>query len=291
MVRAHLRPPAITTFEPFVMIDKLAIISGSGQLPEVVINHCQRHKIDFHIIGFKGITPKSYQRYPSSFMRITDIGQVIASLRSCQVSHLTMVGAVPRARIIFSPWLDKTGRAIVADFIKSSKHGDNALLSFFADYLYKHTNVKVVAPHIFLDEVIVEQKIYTDSDELSSQEHHNISYAISALNEISRFDIGQSLLIDNRQIIAMEGARGTNQLLHDYGKYLGKYGQCPWLVKACKLNQTDKADWPTIGYQTIKNASKYGLRGIAISSEDSFFLQQQQSINLANKHKIKIVGF
>ena len=60
------------------------------------------------------------------------------------------------------------------------------------------------------------------------------------------------------------------------------------LIKLPKKKQDLRIDLPTIGFQTFKDAKKYGLRGVVLQSKKNIFLDKLKCIKFANKNKIFI---
>ena len=61
------------------------------------------------------------------------------------------------------------------------------------------------------------------------------------------------------------------------------------LIKFPKKNQDLRIDLPTIGFDTLKDCKKSGIKGIVLKSKQNIFLNKNKSIKFANKNKIFIV--
>ena len=101
------------------------------------------------------------------------------------------------------------------------------------------------------------------------------------LNLISKFDIGQSVVVRGRHVIGVEGLEGTNELIkrcgilyQDFLKDKNSYG--PVLVKLPKLNQTLDLDIPVIGVKTFDLAKKYNFFGIVTSKSNVLILDEKK---------------
>ena len=61
------------------------------------------------------------------------------------------------------------------------------------------------------------------------------------------------------------------------------------LIKFPKKNQDLRVDLPTIGFDTLKDCKKYGIKGIVLKSKQNIFLDKNKSLKFANKNKIFII--
>ena len=55
-----------------------------------------------------------------------------------------------------------------------------------------------------------------------------------------------------------------------------------------KPKQDLRLDLPTVGFNTLKDCKKFGLKGLVLKSKKNIFLDKEKCINFANKNKIFI---
>ena len=109
------------------------------------------------------------------------------------------------------------------------------------------------------------------------------------LDSLSKFDIGQSIIIENGNIIGIEAAQGTDNLIKQASSLLNKNGDSV-LIKLVKKNQNLKADLPAIGLQTVINCKKSHISGIAFSANKTLFLSKEKVIKYCNENNIFLLG-
>ena len=116
------------------------------------------------------------------------------------------------------------------------------------------------------------------------------------LNHInSKFDVGQSIVINNGFVVGIEAAEGTDLMLNKIIPIQKKINKGPLsgvLIKMPKKIQDIRVDIPTIGFRTIKNCLKAGIRGIALKKNQNIFLDQEKSLKLIKRNNffIKIIN-
>src|SRR5206468_5956934 len=91
---------------------------------------------------------------------------------------------------------------------------------------------------------------------LSSREEHDIDLGWNIAKEIARLDIGQTVIVKNGTIVAVEALEGTNEAIKR-GGMLAREGAA--MVKVAKPNQDMRFDVPIIGVETIRDATDAGL--------------------------------
>ena len=114
-----------------------------------------------------------------------------------------------------------------------------------------------------------------------------IEIGIEAARMLTAIDAGQTVVVKNESVVALEGVEGTDKTIERAGEYAGK--DCI-VVKMARPNQDYRIDIPTIGIDTVKKAAEIKAKGIVIESEHMLFIDQEEVINFADKNKIFIKG-
>ena len=112
------------------------------------------------------------------------------------------------------------------------------------------------------------------------------------INDLSKHDVGQGVVIHKGFVIAIEGPEGTDVMLNRARILLKRLhpnnNKEGILLKFPKKNQDLRIDLPTIGITTIRKCLKIGLKGIAVKANQNIFLDQSKCISLANKNNMFI---
>ena len=102
-------------------------------------------------------------------------------------------------------------------------------------------------------------------------------------------DIGQSIVIENGHVLAVEAAEGTDSMIKR-SKVLKKEEKGGVLVKVIKPQQDRRIDRPVIGIDTIKAVWEAGLDGLAIENKEILILNINEVIKYANEKGLFIEG-
>ena len=122
---------------------------------------------------------------------------------------------------------------------------------------------------------------------MSRREEDDVELGWNVAKEIARLDIGQTVIIKNGTIVAVEALEGTNEAIKRGGT-LAREGAV--MVKVAKPNQDMRFDVPVIGVETIRVAAEAKLRVIAVEAGKTLLLERDAIIALANRSNISIVA-
>jgi DUF1009 family protein len=122
---------------------------------------------------------------------------------------------------------------------------------------------------------------------LSRREQDDVDFGFEIAREVSRLDIGQTVLVRNGTVLAVEGFEGTNEAIKRGGALGGKNAI---MVKVAKSDQDMRFDVPVIGIATIEVAAQAHLRVIAIESGRTLLLEKEALIDAATRANISIIA-
>ncbi len=264
--------------------EPLAIFAGRGALPMMLIDNCQKNGRKFLLFLLES---ENYEIDYSSFSPIKlpygAVGKFLEILRQNQIKNLIFIGAVNKPN--FSDIkVDKKGAILLAKILASKILGDDAVLRTVINFFEKE-NFKIVKIDEFLEDIVAKKSVLTKLQP-TAQNLADIDFASKAIRAISEFDIGQSLIVAQKQIIAVEAAEGTDAMLKRCGDLNIAFKKDAILVKMKKFKQSGKADLPTIGLDTIKNCKLNGITGIAIQAGVTLIIDKDEVIKLADESGI-----
>ena len=122
---------------------------------------------------------------------------------------------------------------------------------------------------------------------LSRREEGDVDLGWKTAKEIARMDVGQTVVVKNGTVLALEGLEGTNEAIRRGGK-LAREGAV--VVKVAKPNQDMRFDVPVIGIETIGVAREAHIRVIAVEAGKTLLLERDAIVDLAQKANISIIA-
>ena len=118
-------------------------------------------------------------------------------------------------------------------------------------------------------------------------ERDNIEYGLHIASEIARLDLGQTIVVRAKACVAIEAMEGTDATIKRAGELAnGKLT----VVKVAKPDQDMRFDVPVIGVPTIETMAAAGATCISVTAGKTLIFDREDTVKLADKHKICIVG-
>ncbi len=269
-------------------IKNLAIIAGRGQIPTMIIDKCQKENIKYQLFLLNGEKYENdYKEYSPIILKYGEVSKLIDIVQEENITNLIMAGGVTKPDFK-SIKVDGKSAKLLTRILAKKLLGDESVLDSVVKFFEKE-GLKVIKIQDFLDNIISKKGNLTKTGP-SKEDKENINIAKNAINHFSKFDVGQSVIVAQKQIIAVEAAEGTDEMIKRSSSLDITYKNSAILVKINKKNQSDKADLPTIGIKTIENCIKNGIKGIAIQSKLTLVLDKEKVIELANENGIFIVA-
>lgn len=260
-------------------IQKLGILAGRGTLPRAVAERARAKGIDVTVLVLRDQgNPDDFKHdFPTETVRIGGAGAAMAILRRAGIRDLVFVGGVRRPSLAeLRP--DATALRILGGRLLSL--GDDGLLRRIIAHLETHEGFRVHPIDAILDDLRPEHGTL-GSVEPPADAAGDIRRGQALLAALSAEDVGQSVAIQNGLVLGIEAIEGTDALIERCAG-LKRAGRGPVLVKMSKREQTERADLPTIGPETVRNAAAAGFSGIAMEAGRSLLVERESACAAAD---------
>lgn len=267
---------------------KLGLVAGGNKLPLEIVKYCENNNIDLYcalIKGFANIDDYKNQNFIQ--IELGQIGKTIKYFQKNNVADIVFAGNVKKPHFGFMK-IDFKGFLLLKDILKNKILGDNTVIETLIKFLQKY-NINVVE----IDSLLKDIKLFSGNNTNFYCENkylEDVKLGKQILEVLSPFDIGQSIVIQQGNVVGMEGFEGTKELIERCGKLKYIKGRGAILIKMKKTNQSRKIDLPTIGVDTIEQIHQAGFVGIAIDYNNCLVIDSKKVIELANKYNIFIYG-
>ena len=134
--------------------------------------------------------------------------------------------------------------------------------------------VKDVAPEVLVPEGVLGRYRPSERDQA------DIARALAVIAALGPFDVGQAAVVAGNNVLGVEAAEGTDNLLHRIAELrrLGRVTAAPGtgvLVKAPKPGQDRRLDLPSIGPKTVENVARAGLAGVAVTAGSTMIAEPE----------------
>jgi DUF1009 family protein len=120
------------------------------------------------------------------------------------------------------------------------------------------------------------------------REEADIAFGWGLAKEMGRLDVGQSVAVKERAVLAVEAIEGTDRAILRAGELCRAGGFV--VVKVAKPQQDRRFDVPTVGCATVETMRRAGGRVLAIEAGQTILLDQGQTVALADRYGLTIVA-
>jgi len=224
------------------------------------------------------------------WVSVVRLNQWIRHLRKSGCSEAIMVGRVAKTGI-YDRWRyfryipDLRAMSLMLRVIRRDKR-PQVILGAVMDELAS-AGIKLVDSTQYCPEHLATAGVMTRRQP-TSQQWQDIRFGYEICHSISRLDIGQSIAVMDRDVIAVEAVEGTNAMIERAGKLCRVGG---WtLIKVSNTRQDMRVDVPTIGTVTIEKLAAARAGCVVLEAGKTILLEKPKVLELADRHKIAVVG-
>ena len=160
---------------------------------------------------------------------------------------------------------------------------------------FKNHGFHILPLSSFLKDCLLPKGFYPEKNIIPSFQQYILDSAelgINLLNTISRFDVGQSVVVSSKLIYAIEGQEGTDKMIDRAGtlskgsKIITNPG--PVLIKIPKIEQNINLDPPVVGFETVRKCIENNFSSLVISSSGTVIFELKKIMNLIHKKNFVI---
>ncbi|HMC66522.1 MAG TPA: UDP-2,3-diacylglucosamine diphosphatase LpxI [Gemmataceae bacterium] len=271
-------------------VPPVGLLAGRGRLPIVFAERARSLAIPVVCVGIRyeaapelaGLVDRFY------WAGVARLGRMIRCFKREGVQSVVMAGKVTKA-VIHTPWrwlhLLPDWRMVRFWYTRSRRDNrdDSILLGiideFAADGLHFASALD------FCPELLVQTGVLTRRKP-SAREEADIAFGWELAKEMGRLDVGQSVAVKERAVLAVEAIEGTDRAIARAGELCPAGGFV--VVKVAKPQQDMRFDVPTVGCSTIETMRQAGGRVLAVEAGKTILLDQEAAVALADRYGITI---
>jgi DUF1009 family protein len=264
--------------------DQLAIIAGNGVYPRVLARAARAAGVRRILaLAFEGETEAELGQLVDEiyWLRVGQLNRMLSALRDAKITSAMMAGQIA-PRNLFDLHPDWRALLLLA---KLKQRNAESIFRAIAGELEK-IGVTLLPATTFLEGCLAGKDLIV-GPKLSRREKSDIDLGWDIAQKIAALDIGQTIIVKNGAVLAIEGFDGTNETMRRGGA-LGRGGAV--MIKVAKPNQDMRFDVPVIGRETISVAAEAKVRVIALEASRTLLLEKEDVIRAAQNAKISLFG-
>ena len=266
----------------------IGLVAGSGDLPREIIDACYAEKREIFVIALENEADEvSISHAPHEWVGVGQVGKWTKILKKKGINNIVLAGKVRRPKLSDLK-LDFSGTRLLSRIIGSKNQGDNVLFMTIIRHL-EQSGFNIMGIDKAFKSILTPFGLLTE-EKPDQRAIDDIKVGVNAAKLLGQADIGQSVVVQRGVVLGVEAVEGTDSLISRAGDLKDISSKGPILIKMKKPNQDTRIDLPTVGINTIENAYKNGIRGIALESEGALIVNRKAFISRANQLDIFVVG-
>ncbi len=260
---------------------KIGLIAGNGRFPLLFARTARAEGVEVVTVAHEGETLPELTHEVSSivWIKVGELGRMIATFKDAGIERAVMCGGIRKEAFLehFAP--DERGMQFLS---RLQTFGDDALLRGIASEL-ESEGIEVSESTLFLQSLLAPSGVLT-AQEPSPAQWEDVHFGFRVAKAIGEWDIGQTVVVKTKIVLAVEAIEGTNAAI----RRAGRSGAV--VVKVSKPGQDLRFDVPAIGPETVHVCNEVGVAVLAIEAGKTLLLDKEELLAAAAERGLAIVG-
>ena len=265
-------------------MDKIGLIAGNGTFPIAFAKAAKKKGMEVIAIAHAGETNPDLAQWVDSifWVKVGQLGKLIKIFKEQGVRNVLMAGGIKKTRLFDNTLPDLRGAALLARVIQKK---DDSILRAVAEDL-ESEGITVRESTLYLDSIIATEGVLTKRKP-SKDQKRDIDFGWQMAKEVGKLDIGQTVVVKDQAILAVEAIEGTDEAIRRGGR-LCREGAV--VVKTCKPHQDLRFDLPTAGIETIRTMNEVKAACLAVEAGKTIIIDRDAMVAEADRAGIAIIG-
>ncbi len=265
-------------------LKRIGLVAGYGAFPLELAQTLKKEGFVLHVVAIREEASLMIEDVADSvdWLHVGQVGALIESMQQQHITELIFAGKVKKLHLFrnFRPdWL--TAKII---FRAKDKKDDSLMLGIVAALenagIMTCSQVEYALP-------MLAKEGHLFGPKPSKKQLLNMQFALPQAKVIAGLDIGQTIVVKDEAVLAVEAIEGTDEAIQR-GGMLG--GKDVTVVKVAKPHQDVRFDVPAMGVDTLLHMAKSGCTAIGIEAEKTLLIERDKLAKTAKKLGISVVG-
>lgn len=269
----------------------LGLIAGGGVLPLRVAEAQRAAGKGVFIVGLENEADKAIENFQHDYVSLGQLKTAADKLIDAGCEEVVILGGIQRPKLETLAF-DEGGEWFMQQVVEGKHAGDDQLLKLIVAY-FQTRGLQVQPPQNYLGALMGKGGAQTGIAHTPHQA--DIDRAIEVASVIGAADIGQSVVVAHKLVLAVEGPEGTDEMLARLQslspEFLGT-SEAPKgvMAKLPKPQQDRRVDLPTLGCRTVEGAARAHLAGIVYQADGALFDDFEAVVALAEEKGLFLLG-
>ena len=266
-------------------MEKLGILAGAGKLPVECARAASKLGYEVYAVGLLPSSDTQIAHFAKDyqFISVAQLEAILNYLKANQIQKVTMIGKVTK-ELLFNGAVVPDARMMQLIMNLPDRKDDTIMMAFVRELA--KAGIQTFDQTALIKKLMPRRGTITQR-EPTETERQDMEFGFRIAKELGRFDIGQTVVVKNRAVMALEAIEGTDACIERGGR-LACGGAV--VAKVSKPQQDNRFDVPTVGYRTIEQMAQVGATALAIEAGKTLLVEREQMVSFADAKGISIVA-
>ena len=266
-------------------MEKVGILAGVGMLPVECAKAAKLQGHEVYVVSLLPETAPALKDYADDYQEISifKVGKILNYLKKKQVTEVTMIGKVTKELLYAHKTLPDFKAMQILMSLPNRK--DDTVMQALVKAV-ESTGAKVVNQTALIRPLMPPAGTLTKR-EPTEAELKDMKFGFQMAKEIGRLDVGQTVVVKDLAVMALEAIEGTDACIKRGGE-LARGGAV--VAKVAKPQQDNRFDVPAVGRKTLETMIAVGAKALVIEANETLLVERDEVIKLAEANDITIVA-
>lgn len=266
-------------------MEKLGLLAGAGKLPVECARAAKQLGYEVYAVGLLETTDPQIAEFAKDYQKISvaQLDAILNYLTQNGLQKVTMIGKVTK-ELLFNGVVQPDARMLQLIMSLPDRNDDTIMLAFVRELA--KAGLQAFDQTALIRSLMPRRGTITRREPTES-ERSDMDFGFMIAKELGRLDIGQTVVVKSRAVMALEAIEGTDECIKRGGK-LANGGAV--VAKVSKPNQDNRFDVPTVGMRTVEVMAEVGATALAIESDKTLLVDRENTVAYADAKGITIVA-
>jgi len=281
-----------------VEFQRLGLIAGNGRFPFLVLEEALKREIAVTVAAIREEAFPEIDQFANQpqvsvhWLGLGQLGKLIRVFKGEGVQKAIMAGQVRHAQIFSRKGGDSVGRRVILPdlkmmkvFISLPQRNTQSLIGGVIKALEKE-GIEFIDSTVLLNSLLVESGVLTRRKP-NREESKDIECGRPIAQEIARLDLGQTIVIKDQAVVAVEVMEGTDETIRRASRLVG--GGRLTVIKVSRPDQDMRFDVPVVGLETLLVFKECNVSALAVDAKKTLLLDREEFIREADRLKMTVI--
>ena len=260
-------------------METLGLLAGIGHLPVDVAQSAK--KLGYKVVAI-AVVPETDPELPENAdvfytINVGKVGKILQTLKQNDVKNVTMIGKVTK-EVLYKTGVVIPDLTTIRVLASLPDRKDDTIMNAIVK-LIEDAGMHVMDQTVLVRPLLPEPGVLTKRKP-TEQEWKDMQFGFRMAKELGRLDIGQTVVVKNQAVMALEAIEGTDACILR-GGFLGKGGVI--VAKTAKPAQDNRFDMPSVGTTTLTSMIHAGATGIVIEAGRTLLVDRKRTLFTKNE--------